>query len=95
MKTIWKYEIAVDDIQNIDMPESSEILCVQMQGSTPCIWALVDPENKVRVPRVLITVGTGHKIFIDDKNFRLNYIGTYQMMGGSLVFHLFERVVEE
>ena len=31
-KTIWKFELAMQDTQNVEMPYESEVLTVQMQG---------------------------------------------------------------
>ena len=42
MKTIWKYPLRIRDWVRLEMPRGAEILCVQVQGLTPCLWALVD-----------------------------------------------------
>ena len=83
MKKIFKYPLMTTDIQSLLIPVGAEILTVQVQGATPCIWALVNPE----LPEKQITVqtfGTGHHVDGEGK-----YIGTYQLEGGSLVFHVF------
>jgi hypothetical protein len=69
------------------MPIDAEILCVQMQYDTPCIWALVDNKNNDSF-RNFRWYGTGHNI----KDNPGKYIGTVQMMEGKLIFHLFEEV---
>lgn len=38
-KKIYKYQVPMLDKFSIDMPEGAELLTVQMQGETPCIWA--------------------------------------------------------
>lgn len=86
-KTIYKFEIETLDKFHLTMPKEAEILCVQMQGQKPCIWAKVDPENNSE-NRTFKVYGTGHPIY--EPVGREVYIGTYQLMGGSLVFHLFE-----
>jgi hypothetical protein len=99
---IYKYEFSVQGSFNIAMPAGAEVLCVQMQRETPCIWAVVDPE-KERVERHFLCYGTGHEMnpldFIGSlkifnyktgRDLKALYIGTFQMMQGSLVFHLFE-----
>lgn len=82
--TIWKYPLEMTDIQTIGVPRGAVPLSVQVQGETPCLWALVDPENP---PRAMIvkTVGTGHACVLDG----YRHLGTYQLHGGSLVFHVF------
>ncbi len=86
---IWKYEIKIDDKIQIEMPEKAEILSVQVQKGIVCIWALVDSENKTET-RYFEVFGTGHKVPVD-MGISRKFIGTFQIYGGDLVFHLFER----
>lgn len=86
-KTVWKFPLRVEDEQYIEPPANAHLLCVQWQGVQPCIWALVDPTNPVERRKILIT-GTGHER--EDLAGYVNYIGTFQMSGGMLVFHVFE-----
>ena len=82
---IFKYPLEVTDTQIIEMPQDATILCVQVQHTVPCIWAAVD-ENAKRFSRTIYTVGTGHsmnKIPLDAQ-----YVGTYQIENGMLVFHV-------
>ena len=85
--TIWKFELEKEDIQSIQMPVGAEILCLQMQGGKPCIWALVNPQADNET-RGFITYGTGHVVPTEPYNHI--YIGTYQLFSGDLVFHVFE-----
>lgn len=39
---IWKYELKLDDCQEIEMPVASQLLTVQAQHGKPMLWALVD-----------------------------------------------------
>ena len=84
MKTIWKFPVEITDYQTIEMPANAQILAVQMQGSTPQLWAIVHPEAQVE-KRYFRVYGTGHRV--DQVG---NFIGTFQMHGGSLVWHMFE-----
>jgi hypothetical protein len=84
-KTIYKYQARVDDDLTIVMPEGAEVLTVQMQHNTPCVWALVDPHVAKMELRRFHWRGTGHNA---DNLGR--YVGTIQMAGGELAFHLFE-----
>ena len=81
--TIWKFPLDITDKQMVEMPRGARLLCVQMQYSTPCIWALVSPDGE-RQTRRIITRCTGHRI---DEEVG-DYIGTYQT--GPLVFHVFD-----
>lgn len=88
MRSIWKFDVPVADRLLIQMPEGAKVLCVQVQNETPCIWAKVDPGTKVPVEvREFRVYGTGHNI---DESEALEYVGTFQLLGGSFVGHLFE-----
>jgi len=89
-KTIWKYMLKVDDAQIIAMPANAHILTVQVQFGDPCLWALVSPQMPLEGRRILIA-GTGHER--EDINGLTNYIGSFQLAGGALVFHVFEDVL--
>lgn len=89
MKTIWKFELKMSSSERVQMPKGAEILCVQTQYGKPCLWALVNPEEKEKVFRIIETCGTGHDIHELRFDFR-KYIGTYQLHDGKLVFHVFE-----
>lgn len=101
MKTVWKFKLQLSDVQNVEMPTNAQILCVQVQpwegGEDVCLWALVDPEQPLTTRKILI-VGTGHDREDLAQPF-LHYIGTFQVAGGRLVFHVFEnlydRVIEQ
>lgn len=86
MRTVYKYALPLDDLVTVELPGGAKILCVQAQRDVPTIWALVDTFNSPE-PRTFRIAGTGHPI--EDMHTD-NYIGTFQMRGGSLVFHLFE-----
>lgn len=86
MKEIWKYTILVEDFLEIKMPVDSMVLTIQVQRGTPCLWVLVNPEAEKETRRFRLA-GTGHPIESQHADM---YIGTFQLHGGSLVFHLFE-----
>lgn len=86
--TIWKFELSIDDEIVVQMPEGARILSVQTQGGPiPMLWAVVDP-TAPKVKRRLILRGTGHPMSLEDAI--LPFIGTFQLQGGALVFHLFD-----
>ena len=82
---IWKFELAITDLQTVLMPKGAKLLDVQVQNERCCLWALCD-ENAPKVERRIAIYGTGYQVLGDT----LEYIGTFQMQGGSLVFHAFE-----
>ena len=86
MVTIYKYPIETTDRQLIKMPSLSEILCVQLQNGEPCIWARVDISTPM-IEKTISVYGTGNPI---ESGFIGCYIGTYQLHGGALVFHVFD-----
>jgi len=88
-KTIWKFQLETKDDQMIVMHKGAKILCVQTQHEQPCLWVLVDANQKTD-ERYFEIFGTGHYIrWKTDKPYR-KYIGTYQLTEGALVFHVFE-----
>jgi len=91
MKAIWKFPILVVDNQQIAMPEGAEILCVQMHRGEPCLWAMVNPDRP-KEQRAVEVFGTGNPIKSDMGTSR-KYIGTFQMLAGDLVFHVFESMM--
>lgn len=84
-KTIWKFPLPLMDFPAVTMPANAEILAAQMQGSAPCLWALVDPDAPMET-RLFAIVGTGHPA--TDRVLFENYIATVQ--DGPFVWHIFE-----
>lgn len=82
--TIWKFPFVIEDVVTVSMPEDATVLSVQVQNGEPCIWAVVDPSNPI-VMRIFHLRGTGHALGEVGQ-----FIGTFQMMDGGLVFHLFD-----
>jgi hypothetical protein len=82
---IFKYPLAVSEYQSIQMPRGAQVLSLQVQGRGPQMWALVE-ENQPLTDRGFITVGTGHVV----PSHAGRFVGTYQIQGGALVFHVFE-----
>lgn len=86
-KVIWKYPIKVEAQQSIEMPIGAEILCVQMQGEQPCLWAKVSPDGWPRAKTIVIHP-TGHEF----EDYAGRYIGTFQMQGGMYIWHVYEAI---
>lgn len=86
MITIFKYDLLVEDYQEIQMPSKAKILSVGVQNNEIKLWALVETNTKVE-PRRIRIAGTGHDITEDIVAF----LGTVQLHSGRLVFHIFEK----
>lgn len=84
-KVIWKFPLETTDIQGIEMPMGADILSVQVQNKSICLWALCDPSAEKK-KRYFLIFGTGNPV--PDANQK--FIGTVQMISGELVFHVFE-----
>jgi len=70
----------------LNLPDDANILCVQIQNNFPYIWAITKRGEEPNTNRVFKVYGTGHSL----PDFPGNYIGTFQMNGGTFVFHIFE-----
>jgi hypothetical protein len=91
VKRIYKYELSPNSPQMIELPEGAQILTAQGQhGRSVCLWALVDPERP-KEQRYFEVFATGEAIHTD-MGLDRNYIGTAQLEGGQLIFHVFERL---
>ena len=88
MNKIYKYNLRIEDQQVIQMPIGAKILTVQVQKGQVQLWALVNPEIPTQA-RTIEIIGTGNPIN-DDIVGERNYIATFQLHDGSLVFHVFE-----
>ena len=92
MKTIWKFELKVEDKQTIIMPVGAEIISVQSQHLEPVLWAMVKTDGYEETEgRIIEVFGTGQEI-PEDMGIERIYLGTFQLDGGSFVGHVFERI---
>lgn len=85
---IWKWTLAVTDKQTLQMPAGAKLLTVQMQGEAPQLWALCD-ETAPKMPRLIAIHGTGNPM---PDEWPGEYVGTFQIHGGALVFHVFDAI---
>lgn len=84
MTTIYKYKLQPGRTV-LDMPDGAKVLTVQMQGPDVCLWAMVEP-HKPTGRRFFDVYGTGHGMPTDPGD----YVATFQMEGGMLVWHVFD-----
>lgn len=85
---IFKYPFEVSDYFYIEMPQGASVLTVQTQHEKPCVWAIVDENQLVLENHRFCVFGTGHLMNIDTVEH--HYVGTFQLLGGAFVGHLFE-----
>lgn len=91
-KVIFKFKLEIAYQQHIEMPKNTDILSVQIQNGWPCIWVLIDVDQINNTEsRTFDMFGTGTPIKCHD-SVELKFIDTFQLCGGSLVYHLFERI---
>ena len=89
-RKVYKYELVVVDGRNIctiDAPAHAQPLSFSFQGTTPCVWMLVNPYNS-NVQHQFSVVCTGHDVphgfeFVETSHTLFRELG--------LVLHLFWR----
>ncbi len=86
---VWKYEIQ-EMLFQLEIPKGGTILSLKMQKGIPCVWVLVDVEAQ-KEKRNFMVVGTGHSFDAENTQF----VGTFLLPVGGLVFHVFEVKKEE
>lgn len=84
-QAVWKFPVPVGDHIEIIMPTGARVLTVQAQNDEPHIWAMCNPLAPLE-PRRFQVLATGENTYSDLGPF----VGTFQLNGGALVFHLFE-----
>lgn len=92
MKTIYKYEVPLEEAFKLRLSKEAIILSFQCQNGVPVIWAMVENAH-IEEDRRFRLYGTGHPIERIPKDGNLHYIGTTQQsQTPALVWHLFEEV---
>lgn len=89
MQIIYKYPVPSEDKFMLMLPLGAHVLTVQSQNNEPQLWALVDPQQPLE-PRHFRLVATGQQLADPFDKSSYVYIGTFQLLTGRLVFHLFE-----
>ena len=88
MHSVFKYPVPFADHFNVETHEGARPLSVQIQRGEPQVWMLVDTKAP-KVRKRFRLAGTGHPI-----RDAVLFVGTFQVDGGTLVFHLFEMTGE-
>lgn len=86
MSAIWKFKLSIADKCIAHMPHGAKVISVQMQDDALCAWAIVNPEHHL-IEHPFAIIGTGHTFEISSN---CRHLGTVQVHGGSLVFHVFD-----
>ena len=89
MITVHKFTVDPMDSNpvKVAMPRHAKLLTAREQRDMPCVWAQVNTDNTM-VQRVFWLVGTGHPM--DHLPITLKYVGSVQLMGGSIVLHVYD-----
>ncbi len=89
MKTVWKFPLSLTEKQRVEMPLGAQILDVQLQNSSPCLWAIIQTGAEMQTEmRVFETYGTGDPLPNGAGADGPYYVATYQLDG--FVWHVFE-----
>lgn len=87
---IWKWDLELVGQQRVNMPIGTKLLAAQLQRGELKIWGLCNEAYPLK-SRVISVYGTGNPMPDDPGEF----VGTFQMSGGSLVFHVFDLGFED
>ncbi len=90
MKTIYRYPLAITDIQTIEVPFRFKILDAQFKDGVPCLWCEVETDHAPKGLTIEI-IGTGNPMIDLDPGVVRRYIATIQhtLNGYTLVWHLY------
>ena len=82
-RAIFKYELKITEQQVVFLPDQAEIISVDNQDGTLCLWAIVGTNSR-KVDRHIEIVGTGSPM----PNVERIFLGTVLMP--PFVWHVFE-----
>lgn len=89
LNVIYKYRLETTDDQYLVLPTGAKFLAVQVQDRIPCVWVQQDEDRHEKERHHIRIYGTGHWMAQDPGV----YVGTYQLMDGNLVFHVYQESV--
>ena len=87
-ETIFKYGIKKTGYQEVDLPEGSIILDIQLQNGIAVMWVQFDMNAHRIETRKIHCLGTGSTFSLN-----LKYLKTIQ--DGSLVLHFYEEIAQQ
>jgi hypothetical protein len=88
---IWKFDIGVGHSSLNEIPKGAEIIHIDEQRGSVCIWAICDPKAE-KEKREFKVFGTGHTINNETLE-KLVYVGSCQTKNQVFVFHVFEQKI--
>lgn len=88
MRRIFKYELMVTDFQTVNSYNYFKPLSIIVQDGRPMLYAMIDDETGSRQWPIR-TYGTGQNV--DDNECDEQFVGTYTLMEGIVVYHVFWR----
>lgn len=84
-KQVWKFPLPFSGRYEVALPAGAVVLTVQDQpGLGPMLWAMVTPGAALE-KRAFGIFGTGQPV-----RGNLNYVSTFLLLNGALVYHAFE-----
>ena len=91
-KTIWKYPLALTDVQYLEIPGLVQFLpgVHDVRGDV-CVYAMVDTTVTDAKKYAIRIVGTGHPA--DFTTGIHSYLGSKVFKDGQLVFHYFASMI--
>lgn len=88
--TIWKYELGIDEKQELEVPKGAQFLCLQLQHGNQQAWFIVDPDEPKKETRTILCVRTNGSLV--HGGAMKSYLGTIQLHEGYIVLHYFEQL---
>jgi hypothetical protein len=84
MKTIWKFQIPIQDEFELYLPYIHRVLLTALQDEKPMMWVEVDTSSSKNIPFKFFVEGTGHEIEPSTV-----HVGSW--IQPPFVWHLYER----
>ncbi len=84
---IWKYQLAIEGEQAIEVPEGARFLSLIEQNERPTLYFLVDPQRH-KATLTVGMLGTGQPA-PDNLVDCAQYLGTVSTVAGRFVWHVF------
>jgi hypothetical protein len=91
MKTIYKYILPIVNEFELLLPKDNVIISLDSQNNLPCLWAIVDPNEKEIVQRTFSCFKTGEPIPNIEGKVRA-FIKTIKLHQETFIVHFFENI---
>jgi len=84
---MWKFSVPIANVFELEMPEGAIPLSCGVQKGQAVIWAAVDTTTEKKERHLFYLRGTGEDL---PNLTATRFMGTFQMLGGDLIYHLFD-----